>query len=119
MGGFPPLDIGVGDARGVKSAAQERAFVAWLEAARLVAFDALARQAKHKREHHAPAPVTPLVFGAGGAIFKDDDAALPCPGDRNGRHWMRVELSTILLKYLARITWQLRKCRSPRVVPIA
>jgi hypothetical protein len=23
---------------------------------------------------------------------------LPCPADRNGRHWTRVELSVVLLK---------------------
>jgi hypothetical protein len=37
--------------------------------------------------------VTPLILSAGGAISREDDELLPCPADRNGRHWTRVELS--------------------------
>ena len=90
-GGFPALELGIGPARGVKSAEQERVFRAWLVAAQGVAFGAMARQAALKRSHHSPAQVTPLILSAGGAISKEEDVLLPCPGDRNGRHWVRIE----------------------------
>ena len=112
-GGFPALKLGVGPARGVKSAEQERVFRAWLVAAQGVAFGAMARQAALKRSHHSPAQVTPLILSAGGAISKEDDALLPCPGDRNGRHWTRMELSTILLKYRCKLVWQMWSRRGP------
>ena len=112
-GGFPALELGVGPARGVKSAEQERVFRAWLVAAQGVAFGAMARQAALKRSHHSPAQVTPLILSAGGAISKEDDALLPCPGDRNGRHWTRMELSTILLKYRCKLVWQMWSRRGP------
>ena len=112
-GGFPALELGIGPARGVKSAEQERVFRAWLVAAQGVAFGAMARQAALKRSHHSPAQVTPLILSAGGAISKEDDALLPCPGDRNGRHWTRMELSTILLKYRCKLVWQMWSRRGP------
>ena len=31
-------------------------------------------------------------------MFPEDDDRLPCAADRNGRHWLRVELSSTLLK---------------------
>ena len=44
---------------------------------------------------------------------------LPIPGDRNGRHWMRVELSTILMKFAFKISVQLWSRRENSVVPTA
>ncbi len=64
-------------------------------------------QAAFKRAHHAPAQVTPLILSAGGAISREDDELLPCPADRNGRHWTRVELSVVLLKYRCKLAWQM------------
>ncbi len=73
--------------------------------AQKVAFGALARAAAAKRTKHAPA-VTPVIFSAGGGPRACDDELLPCPEDRNGRHWVRVELSTILIKYAFKIAIQ-------------
>jgi hypothetical protein len=114
-GGFPALELGAGLARGVKTAEQERAFRAWRVAAQGVAFGAMARQAAFKRAHHAPAQVTPLILSAGGAISREDDELLPCPADRNGRHWTRVELSVVLLKYRCKLAWQMWSRRGPVV----
>ena len=50
-----------------------------------------------KRTHHSPAVVTPLAVSAGGGMFPEDHDRLPCGADRNGRHWLRVELSSTLL----------------------
>ncbi len=66
-----------------------------------------------------------LIFSAGGGLRACDDELLPCPEDRNGRHWVRVELSTILIKYAFKISiqfWSRRDNRSRRdnsVVPLA
>jgi hypothetical protein len=46
----------------------------------------------------------PVIFSAGGGLRACDDELLPCPEDRNGRHWVRVELSTILIKYAFKIS---------------
>ena len=55
----------------------------WLKDARAVAFSALSRRSQWKRIHHAPQPVIPLVFSAGGGLLDDDDkGALPAPPDR-------------------------------------
>ena len=97
----------------MRTAEQERAFRAWRVAAQGVAFGAMARQAALKRSHHSPAQATPLILSAGGAISKEEDALLPCPGDRNGRHWTRMELSTILLKYRCKLVWQMWSRRGP------
>jgi hypothetical protein len=43
----------------------------------------------------------------------------PCPEDRNGRHWVRVELSTILIKYAFKISIQFWSRRDNSVVPLA
>ena len=40
---------------------------------------------------------------------------LPCPGDRNGRHWTRMELSASLLKYRCKLVWQSWSRRGPVV----
>ncbi len=114
-GGFPALELGAGLARGVKTAEQERAFRAWRVAAQGVAFGAMARQAAFKRAHHASAQVAPLILSAGGAISREDDELLPCPADRNVRHWTRVELSVILLKYRCMLAWQMWSRRGPVV----
>ncbi len=63
-----------------------------------------------------------MIFSAGGGLRACDDELLPCPEDRNGRHWVRVELSIIsrldqnwieiLNAYLIRIVW----CPWPRRV---
>ena len=94
---YPALILGE-DGR-VKTALQEKVFVAWLAAAQRVAFGTLTRLAADKRAHHAPAVVSPLAVSAGGGMFPEDDDKLPCAADRNGRQWLRVELSSTLLKY--------------------
>ena len=38
---------------------------------------------------------------------------------RNGRHWVRVELSTILIKYAFKISIQFWSRRDNSVVPLA
>ena len=48
-------------------------------------------------------------------MFLEDDDRLPCGADRNGRHWLRVELSSTLLKCRTALTWHLWK-RRPNVV---
>ena len=106
---YPALDLGGGGR--VETAPHEKAFVAWLAAAQRVAFGTLTRLAAEKRTHHAPAVVTPLAVSAGGGMFSEDDDRLPCGADRNGRHWLRVELSSTLLKYRTALTWQLWKRR--------
>ena len=82
---YPALDLG--DDGRVKTALQEKAFVAWLAAAQRVAFGTLTRLAEEKRTHHAPAVVTPLAVSVGGGMFPEEDDSLPCGADRNGRHW--------------------------------
>ena len=71
-----------------------------------MAFGALTRAAAAKRTKHAPAAVIPVIFSAGGGLRACDAELLPCPEDRNGRHWVRVELSTILIKYAFKISIQ-------------
>jgi hypothetical protein len=68
---------------------------------------------------HAPAAVIPVIFSAGGGLRACDDELLPCPEDRNGRHWVRVELSTILIKYAFKISIQFWARRDNSVVPLA
>ena len=99
---YQALDLGE-DGR-VKTALQEKAFAAWLAAAQRVAFGTLTRLAAEKRTHHSPAVVTPLAVSAGGGMFPNDDERLPCGADRNGRHWLRVELSPTLLKFRTALT---------------
>ena len=106
---YPALDLGE-DGR-VKTALQEKAFVAWLAAAQRVAFGTLTRLAAEKRIHHSHAVVTPLAVSAGGGVFPEDDDRLPCGAYRNGRHWLRVEVSSTLLKFRTALTWQLWKRR--------
>jgi hypothetical protein len=48
-----------------------------------------------------------------------DDELLPCPEDCNGRHWVRVELSAILIKYAFKISIQFWSRRDNSVVPLA
>ena len=56
---------------------------------------------------HDPVPVIPVIFSAGGTLRACDNDLLPEPEDRNGRHWMRVELGTILMKFAFEISVQL------------
>ena len=63
---YPALDLG--DDGRVKTALQEKAFVAWLAAAQRVDFGTLTRLAAARRTHHSPAVVTPLAVSAGGGI---------------------------------------------------
>ena len=58
-----------------------------------------------------PAVVTPLAVSAGGGMFPKDDDRLPGGADRNGRHWLRVELSSTLLKYRTALKRQFWKRR--------
>ena len=116
---FPALELGVGEDRGVKSAAQRGIWRTWVTDAQKVAFGALTRAAAAKRTKHAPAAVIPVIFSAGGGLRACDDELLPCPEDRNGRHWVRVELSTILIKYAFKISIQFWSRRDNSVVPLA
>jgi hypothetical protein len=113
---FPALELGVGEDRGVKSAAQRGIWRTWFTDAQKVAFGALTRAAAAKRTKHVPAAVIPLIFSAGGGLRACDDELLPCPEDRNGRHWVRVELSTILIKYSFKISIQFWSRRDNSVV---
>ena len=106
---YPALDLG-GDGR-VKTALQVKAFVASLVAAQRVAFGTLTRLAAEKRIHHSPAVVTLLAVSAGGGMYPEDDDRLPCGADRNGRQWLRVELSSTLLKYRTLSWGQYRRGR--------
>ena len=72
-----------------------------------VCFGALTRAAVDKATAHKQAPVIPVIFSAGGALRACDNDLLPEPEDRNGRHWMRVELGTILMKFAFEISVQL------------
>ena len=69
----------------------------FLQQHRAGASDTLA-SSPQKRENqvivYAPAVVTPLAVSTGGGMFPEDDDRLPCAADRNGRHWLRVELSS-------------------------
>jgi hypothetical protein len=116
---FPALDLGLGADRGVKTAAQQKAMVSSFSAAQVIAFGALTRAAVSKIKHHAPATVQPIVFSAGGALRECDDVLLPCPEGRNGRHWVRVEISSILLKYAYKISCQFWSRRGISVVASA
>ena len=96
---FPKLELAAGGQRGVRTSQDQLIMCKWLKDARAVAFSALSRRSQWKRIHHAPQPVIPLVFSAGGGLLDEDDkGALPAPPDRNGRHWVRVALSSVLLK---------------------
>ncbi len=83
-----------------------------------MAFGALTRAAAAKRTKHAPVTVIPVIFSAGGGLRACGDELLPCPEDRNGRHWVRVELSTILIKYAFKISIQFWSRRDNSVVPL-
>ena len=83
-------------------ATQQAAWRAWIVEADKVCFGALTRAAAVKA--HSPAWVIPIIFSAGGALRACDNDLLPEPEDRNGRHWMRVELGTILMKFAFEIS---------------
>ena len=70
-----------------------------------VCFGTLTRAAAKKVKDHSPAAVIPIIFSAGGALRAYDNDLLP--EDCNGRHWMRVELGTILMKFAFKISVQL------------
>ena len=67
---------------------------------------------------HSPATVILIIFIAGAALRACDNDLLPEPEDRNGRHWMRVELGTILMKFAFKISVQLWSRRDSSVVPL-
>ena len=79
---------------------------------------ALARAAAVKVRAHSPAMVIPIIFSAGGALRACDNDMPPEPEDRNGRHWMRVEHGTILMKFAFTISAQLWSRRDSSVVPL-
>ena len=59
------------------------------------------------------------VIGGAGAPLEDyrtDRDSHPLP-DRNGRHWVRVALSSVLLKYVYKITCQVSSHRALSVIP--
>ena len=58
---------------------------------------------------------TAALLESTGAISREDDELLPCPADRNGWHWTRVELSVVLLKYRCKLAWQMWSRRGPVV----
>ena len=84
--------------------------------AQKVAFGALTRAAAAKRTKHAPAAVIPVIFSAGGGLRACDDELLPCPEGGPQRHRVRVELSTILIKYAFKISIQFWSRRDNSVV---
>ena len=106
---FPPLQLGVGGVGSptVQTATQQAAWRAWIVEADKVCFGALTRAAALKVKDHSPATVIPVIFSAGGALRACDNDLLPEPEDRNGRHWMRVELGMILMKFAFEISVQL------------
>ena len=55
---------------------------------------------------------------AGGALRACDSDLLPEPEDRNGRHLMRVELGTTLMKFAFKISVQLWSRSDGSVVPL-
>ena len=57
------------------------------------------------------------VQRGGGLLDEDDKVALPAPPDRNGRQWVRVVLSSVLLKYAYKITCQFSSRRALSVIP--
>ena len=106
---FPPLQLGAGGVGSptVRTATQQAAWRAWIVEADKVCFGALTRAAALKVKDHSPATVIPVIFSAGGALRACDNDLLPEPEDRNGRHWMRVELGTIMMKFAFEISVQL------------
>ena len=106
---FPPLQLGTGGVGSptVQTATQHAAWRAWIVDADKVCLGALTRAAAVKVRNHYPASVIPVIFGAGGALRACDNDLLPEPEDRNGRHWMRVELGMILMKFAFEISVQL------------
>ena len=115
---FPPLQLGA-DAVGsptVRTATQQAAWRAWVVEADKVCFGALTRAVKERA--HSPATVIPIIFSAGGALRACDNGLLPEPEDRNGRHWMRVKLGTILMKFAFEISVQLWSRRDSSGVPL-
>ena len=81
----------------VQTAAQQATWREWVVETDKVCFGALTRAAAKKVKDHSPATVIPIIFSTGGALRACDNDLLPEPEDRNGRHWMRVELGTILM----------------------
>ena len=71
---YPSLDLG-GDGR-VKTALQEKAFVAWLAAAHRVAFGTLTRLAAEKRIHHSPGSGHAAGRQRGRRLCQELDSAL-------------------------------------------
>ena len=105
---FPPLQLGAGGGSPtVQTATQQAAWRACIVEADKVCFGALTRAAVDKVTAHKPATVIPIIFSAGGALRACDNDLLPEPEDRNGRHWMRVELGMILMKFAFEISVQL------------
>ena len=84
-----------------------------------VCFGALTQAVANKVRKHSPTAVTPIIFSAGGALRACDNELLQITEDHNGRHWMRLELSTILMKFAFKISVQLWSRRDNSVVPAA
>ena len=122
---FPLLQLGAGAAGGttVQTATQQAAWRAWVVEADKVCFGALTRAAAVRA--HSQATVIPVILSAGGALRACDNDLLPHgtldllpePEDRNGRHWMRVDLGTILMKFAFEISVQLWSRRNSSGVP--
>ena len=124
---FPPLQLGAGVAGGpsVKTAAQHAVWRAREVDADKACFGALTgtstvkQVATNKVRKHSPAAVTPIIFSAGSELRACDNELLPIPEDRNGRQWVRGQLSTILVKFAFKISVQLWSRRDNSVVPTA
>ena len=116
---FPALQLGARVAGGpsVQTAAHHTVWRAWEVDADKVRFGALTQAAANMVRKHSPAAVTPIIFSSRGALRACDNELLPIPEDRNGRHWMRVELITILMKFAFKISVQLWSRRDNSVVP--
>ena len=107
----------------VQTATQQAAWRARIVEADKVCFGALMRAAAVKAKVHSPATVIPIIFSAGGfsargALRACDNDLLPEPEDRNGRHWLRVELGTILMKFAFEFSVQLWSRRDSSGVPL-
>ena len=76
---------------------------------------ARARNATEQQRRNPPH--THETLRAGGALRACDNDLLPEPEDRNGRHWMRVELNTVLMRFAFEISVQLWSRRDSSGAP--
>ena len=83
-----------------------------------IAMSPALRAGRARRPPGAPPPAKRRRNGSS-PLYTTHYELLPCPEDRNGRHWVRVELSTILIKYAFKIAIQFWSRRDNSVMPLA